>query len=182
MNRKTRAIACIHHGVLGCHVARYNSTDIAEREIQSVAKVAKGIPVFRREGRTTMARIAHNMTHASIHMDSCVEGMGSREQALILMIAIQAYLDMVRYRKSLSKTLAEGIHREVNFEVEQQHRYSVVFFLHPWEPSGKSYGAYLFSLIGKESLFRNLQKAVRCLEAEIKTIERQLDMRLLCPS
>ncbi len=161
---------------------RHGSTEIARSEILDVARVAKGIPVLRREGRTTVARIFHSITHASIHMDSCLEHMGGREQALVLMIAIQAYLDMVRYKKSLSKTLAEGMQRKVNFQVEQQYRYSVVFFLHPWEPSGKSYGAYLFSLIGKESLFRNLQKSARCLEAEIKAMERQLDMRLPSPS
>jgi hypothetical protein len=128
-----------------------------------------------------MARIAHNKTHASIHMDSCVEGMeaGTSIDSHDCDPGIPRHGPL---QEESVKDIAEGIHREVNFEVEQQHRYSVVFFLHPWEPSGKSYGAYLFSLIGKESLFRNLQKAVRCLEAEIKTIERQLDMRLLCPS
>jgi len=161
---------------------RHGSTEIARSEILDVARVAKGIPVLRGEGRTTVARVFHSITHSSVHMDSCAEDMGGREQALILMIAIQAYLDMVRYKKSLSKTLAEGMQRKVNFQVEQQYRYSVVFFLHPWEPSGKSYGAYLFSLIGKESLFRNLQKSARCLEAEIKAMERQLDMRLPSPS
>ena len=125
-----------------------------------------------------MFRLFPNINHVSIKIDSFAQNGENREQALIFMIAIQAYLDMILYKKNLLKTLANRIQRKVKHQVEQQHRYSVVFCLHPWEPSGKSYGAYLFSLIEKESLFRNLQKAVRCLEVEIKTIERQLAMEL----
>ncbi len=108
-----------------------------------------------------MLRLFQNLTHASIKIDSLAENIENREQALIFMIAIQAYLDMVFYKKNLLKTLAEGIQPKAKHRVEQQHRYSVVFFLHPWEPSGESYGAYLFSLIGKESLFTNLVRLYR---------------------
>ena len=125
-----------------------------------------------------MLRLFQNITHAGIKVDSFAQNGENREQALIFMIAIQAYLDMILYKKNLLKTLHQGIQPKARHQVEQQHRYSVVFFLHPWESSGESYGAYLFSLIGKESLFRNLQKAVRRLEAEIRTIERHLAMEL----
>ncbi len=123
-----------------------------------------------------MLRLFQNLTHASVKIDSFAENGENREQALVFMIAVQAYLDMILYKKNLLKILDQGIHPKARHQVEQQHRYSVVFFLHPWESSGESYGAYLFSLIGKESLFRNLQKAVRRLEAEIRTIERHLAM------
>lgn len=141
------SIASIHHGVPRCQRAWCNSTGIARGETKSTARVVKGIPVLRREGRTIMVRLFQNITHASVKIDSFAENIENQGQALIFMIAIQAYLDMVLYKKNLLKTLANGIQRNVKHQVEQQHRYSVVFFLHPWEPSGKSYGAYLFSLI-----------------------------------
>jgi len=109
-----------------------------------------------------------------MHVDLYTEGGSSQEQALVLMIALRAYLDMVRYEKSLQKALDCGDRKLISFSVEQEYRYSVVFFLHPQEPWGMSYGEHLFSLIGKESIFWNLRRTVSSLETEIKIMEELL--------
>jgi hypothetical protein len=102
---------------------------------------------------------------------------GSRtggEERLVFLIAVRAYVDIIRYEKYLRRTLSRNKQHPGGSEMERQYRYSVVFFLHPWRRSGQSYAEYLFSLVGKEWLMRGIQKSVRRLEAEIKVLEERL--------
>lgn len=95
----------------------------------------------------------------------------SGEERLIFLIAIQAYLDMVHYKRELKRTLNREHPQPVDIKIEQQYRYSIAFFLHPWGLPTQSYAAHLFSLIGRGWLMKRIQRTVRRLEAEVQALE-----------
>ncbi len=95
------------------------------------------------------------------------------ERRLVLMIALQAYLDIVLYKEHLLETASKTQgHRHTPPELERQYRYSLVFFLHPWMLSGQTYAGHLFSVAGMDSILRRIQSVVRRLEAEIGALEK----------
>lgn len=95
----------------------------------------------------------------------------SGEERLIFLIAIQAYQDMVHYKRELEKTLIRKQPQPVNIKIEQQYRYSIAFFLHPWRLPTQSYAAHLFSLIGRGWLMKRIQKTIRRLEVDVQALE-----------
>ncbi len=107
------------------------------------------------------------------------EGTDGQER-LIFLIAAVAYLDIVSYKRYLERLLDGRGEWPGGSAMEQEYRYSLVFFLTPFHRTGSSYARYLFSLIGKEGLLDRIQEAVRHLETEIKALEER--KRLLSPA
>ena len=118
--------------------------------------------------------ISLNAIEKTVRQDSYAGSRIAGEERLVLLIATQAYLDIIRYKRYLRRVLSRKKQHLECFEIERQYRYSVVFFLHPWRKSGQSYAEYLLSLVGKEWLMRGIRKSVRRIEGEIRALEERL--------
>jgi hypothetical protein len=62
----------------------------------------------------------------------------------------------------------------VNFLVELQYRYSVVFFIAPWDVGEELRCFFCFSLIGKGISFRNLRRELLEWKPRSRPWKRQL--------
>ncbi len=100
------------------------------------------------------------------------------QERLIFLIASVAYLDIVSYKRYLERLLDGRGKCPGGSAMEQEYRYSLVFFFTPFHRTGSSYARYLFSLIGKEGLLDPIQKVVRRLEAEINELEERKGLLL----
>lgn len=129
-------------------------------------------PNIQKGGQKIMSKVLSASFRKTGRRVSDPGNMLSGEERLIFLIAIQAYQDMVHYKRELEKRLNRKGQTPIDIKIEQQYRYSIAFFLHPWGLPTQSYAAHLFSLIGRGWLMRRIQKTIRRIEAEVQALER----------